>query len=45
MRQAGGVTVKIWNAQATDGKGQPGQVLAADAQGIVVACGRKARCA
>jgi methionyl-tRNA formyltransferase len=36
--QAGGVTVKIWNAQAVDGKGRPGQVLAADAQGIVVAC-------
>jgi methionyl-tRNA formyltransferase len=45
--QAGGVTasrvpVKIWNAQAADGKGQPGQVLSADAQGIVVACGEGA---
>jgi methionyl-tRNA formyltransferase len=40
--QAGGVTVKIWNAQAVDGKGQPGQVLSADAQGIVVACGEGA---
>jgi methionyl-tRNA formyltransferase len=40
--QAGGVTVKIWNAQAVDGKAQPGQVLAADAQGIVVACGEGA---
>jgi methionyl-tRNA formyltransferase len=40
--QAGGITVKIWNAQATSGKGQPGQVLAADAQGIVVACGEGA---
>jgi methionyl-tRNA formyltransferase len=40
--QAGGVTVKIWNAQAVDGKGRPGQVLAADAQGIVVACGEGA---
>jgi len=38
--QAGGVTVKVWHAQAVDGKGQPGQVLSADAQqGIVVACG------
>jgi methionyl-tRNA formyltransferase len=36
--QAGGVTVKVWNAQAVDGKAQPGQVLSADAQGIVVAC-------
>ncbi|MFC5551183.1 methionyl-tRNA formyltransferase [Massilia aerilata] len=40
--QAGGVTVKIWNAQAVDGKGRPGQVLSADAQGIVVACGEGA---
>lgn len=40
--QAGGVTIKIWNAQAIDGKGQPGQVLSADAQGIVVACGEGA---
>jgi methionyl-tRNA formyltransferase len=40
--QAGTTTVKIWNAQAVDGKGRPGQVLAADAQGIVVACGEGA---
>jgi methionyl-tRNA formyltransferase len=40
--QAGGVTVKIWNAQAIDGKAQPGKVLSADAQGIVVACGEGA---
>ena len=40
--QAGGVTLKIWNAQAVDGKGQPGQVLSADAQGILVACGEGA---
>lgn len=37
--QAGATTVKIWNAQPVDGKGQPGQVLQADAQGIIVACG------
>jgi methionyl-tRNA formyltransferase len=40
--QAGGVTVKIWNAQAVDARGRPGQVLSADAQGIVVACGEGA---
>jgi methionyl-tRNA formyltransferase len=34
--------VKIWNAQAIDAIGQPGQVLSADAQGIVVACGEGA---
>jgi methionyl-tRNA formyltransferase len=37
--QAGATTIKIWNAQPADGHGQPGQVLQADAQGIVVACG------
>jgi methionyl-tRNA formyltransferase len=42
MQTVAGVTVKIWNAQAVDGKGRPGQVLAADAQGIVVACGEGA---
>jgi methionyl-tRNA formyltransferase len=40
--QAGGVTVKIWNAQAVDARGRSGQVLSADAQGIVVACGEGA---
>jgi methionyl-tRNA formyltransferase len=34
--------VKIWNAQAIDATGRPGQVLSADAQGIVVACGEGA---
>jgi methionyl-tRNA formyltransferase len=37
---AGGTVVKIWAADAVDGRGEPGQVLAADAQhGIIVACG------
>lgn len=34
-----GVTVKVWNAELVSGSGTPGQVLAADAQGILVACG------
>jgi methionyl-tRNA formyltransferase len=35
-----GVAIKIWNAQAVDGKGRPGELLSADVQrGIVVACG------
>jgi len=34
-----GVAVKIWHADAADGNGAPGQVLQADAGGIVVACG------
>ena len=38
-----GVTVKIWKAEAVEGTGAPGTVLAADArQGIVVACGQGA---
>jgi methionyl-tRNA formyltransferase len=37
--QAGSTTVKIWQAQPVDDSGQPGQVLQADGQGIVVACG------
>jgi methionyl-tRNA formyltransferase len=42
MQTVAGVTIKIWNAQAVDAQGRPGQVLAADAQGIVVACGEGA---
>lgn len=40
--QVDGVTVKLWNAELATGNGSPGQVLAADAQGIVVACGEGA---
>ncbi|MGX4644041.1 methionyl-tRNA formyltransferase [Massilia sp. SYSU DXS3249] len=34
-----GTAVKIWQAELAEGQGTPGQVLAADAAGIVVACG------
>jgi methionyl-tRNA formyltransferase len=34
-----GTAIKIWGAEPAEGTGQPGQVLAADAGGIVVACG------
>ena len=40
--QVDGVAVKLWNAELAPGQGAPGQVLAADAQGIVVACGEGA---
>jgi methionyl-tRNA formyltransferase len=41
--QAGGVAIKIWEAEPVEGTGAPGKVLAADArQGIVVACGQGA---
>lgn len=37
-----GVTVKFWSAQPADGSGEPGQVLRADAEGVVIACGEGA---
>ena len=37
-----GVAVKFWHAEPVDGSGAPGQVLRADASGIVVACGEGA---
>ena len=37
-----GEPVKAWRADAVAGGGRPGQVLAADAEGIVVACGEGA---
>ena len=37
-----GVAVKFWQAEPVDGGGAPGQVLQADAGGIVVACGEGA---
>jgi methionyl-tRNA formyltransferase len=39
-----GEPVKLWRGEATTGQGEPGQVLAADANGIVVACGEGALC-
>ncbi|KQQ91986.1 methionyl-tRNA formyltransferase [Massilia sp. Leaf139] len=37
-----GTAIKIWSAEPAPGSGQPGQVLSADADGIVVACGEGA---
>lgn len=34
--------LKIWQAEVTDGSGQPGEVLQADKAGILVGCGREA---
>lgn len=39
-----GAPLKIWSAVVTSGSGEPGKVLAADEQGIVVACGEAALC-
>jgi methionyl-tRNA formyltransferase len=40
--QIDGQAVKIWRSEAAPGAGEPGMVLAADAGGIVVACGEGA---
>jgi len=40
--QAGEQPIKIWQASIVQDKGLPGQVLAADAAGVVVACGEGA---
>ncbi len=37
-----GVALKIWQAEVCDLQGRPGEVLAVDKQGIVVACGKDA---
>ena len=34
--------VKVWRAEVVCGRGEPGTVLAADAEGVVVACGEAA---
>ncbi|MBI2308330.1 MAG: methionyl-tRNA formyltransferase [Rhodocyclales bacterium] len=39
-----GVPVKVWRAVPTAGAGAPGEVLAANREGIVVACGDGALC-
>ncbi|MCK6436611.1 methionyl-tRNA formyltransferase [Rivihabitans pingtungensis] len=36
---AGDEALKIWQAQLADGAGAPGEVLAADADGVRIACG------
>jgi methionyl-tRNA formyltransferase len=33
--------LKIWEAEAVEGKGSPGQILSADKSGIVVGCGQE----
>ena len=40
--QVDGTVLKIWNAKLSDRQGEPGTVLAADAQGVTVACGEGA---
>jgi methionyl-tRNA formyltransferase len=37
-----GEPVKLWRGQAVAANGRPGQILAADSNGIVVACGEGA---
>ncbi|MDN3544315.1 MAG: methionyl-tRNA formyltransferase [Roseateles asaccharophilus] len=40
--QLEGETLKIWRAEPAEGRGEPGEVLAADAGGLLVACGQGA---
>jgi methionyl-tRNA formyltransferase len=40
--QLDGETVKIWRAEPAAGRGEPGEVLAAEAAGVLVACGQGA---
>lgn len=42
---AGPQRIQIWEAIVTSGRGAPGEILAADRAGIVVACGEDALCA
>lgn len=42
IAQAKPFMLKIWEAEPTEGKGVPGEVLRADKHGIVVACGERA---
>ena len=37
--QVDGTVLKVWAAQLSDREGEPGTVLAVDAQGVTVACG------
>jgi methionyl-tRNA formyltransferase len=37
-----GAAIKFWRAQAVDGAGEAGRVLAADASGVLIACGEGA---
>jgi methionyl-tRNA formyltransferase len=37
-----GATIKIWAAEPTEGSGPPGEIVSADGNGLLVACGRGA---
>jgi methionyl-tRNA formyltransferase len=37
-----GATIKIWAAEPVEGIGRPGQIVSADGNGVLVACGRGA---
>lgn len=39
VASVGGVLLKLWRAEVVERAGAPGQVLAADADGLVIACG------
>jgi len=37
-----GAVLKLWRARVTDARGEPGRVLAAGPEGVLVACGQGA---
>jgi len=39
VAELGAVTLKLWQARVSDEQGQPGEILRADADGLVIACG------
>lgn len=42
LAHLGSAAIKIWRARPVEGKGLPGVILAADASGVIVACGEGA---
>ena len=42
VAELGGITLKLWEAAPCDRQGAPGEVLQADADGLVIACGEGA---
>ena len=39
-----GAQIKLWRANLAEGQGQPGEILRADDDGVLVACGKDALC-
>jgi len=44
IARIGELTIKLWQAEVVAGEGAPGEILRADADGLVIACGADALC-